>query len=194
MRQIGTLPSETLARTFADYVLTQNIHTQVEPDDGVFAVWVLEEDLVQQAKEELEAFRENPKAEKYAEAKSKADALRDKEIQRNREAKKKVVRANETWTQSPMQRSPVTVTLIVLSVAAVMITTPSDKPFSFGTRIEPGLTWLSLAPIREGDREGYMSIPTRPFAAVSQGEVWRLFTPMFLHFGPLHLLFNMMWL
>lgn len=30
--------------------------------------------------------------------------------------------------------------------------------------------------------------------AVMEGEAWRLLSPAFLHFGPMHLIFNMMWL
>lgn len=90
MRQIGTLPDEAQAQRFADYLLTVNIRTNIESDSEAWAVWVFEEDQIPLAKTELDTFRENPAAEKYLSASSKADALRQSEQKKQRETKRKL--------------------------------------------------------------------------------------------------------
>jgi membrane associated rhomboid family serine protease len=76
---------------------------------------------------------------------------------------------------SPRGRVPVlTVTLIALSVAA-----------SLPSVLSPGNTLVPLLMGRPG---------SPPFSDILGGEAWRLVTPIFVHFGVLHILFNMMWL
>jgi membrane associated rhomboid family serine protease len=77
---------------------------------------------------------------------------------------------------APRNRFPVvTVTLIVTSVAVSLLS-------NFGNTASVVVPLLISEP------------GTALFANVANGEVWRLATPMLVHFGPLHILFNMMWL
>lgn len=68
-----------------------------------------------------------------------------------------------------------TFTLIALSVVASLPTVLGDQRAILGPLL-----------ISDPRSSGY--------ADVLSGEVWRLITPIFLHFGFLHLVFNMMWL
>ncbi len=76
---------------------------------------------------------------------------------------------------SPRSYTPVlTISLIALSVIATM-------PLLLGN--EEALILLLI---------GNPGTPV--FANILSGEVWRLVTPIFVHFGILHIVFNMMWM
>jgi GlpG protein len=69
---------------------------------------------------------------------------------------------------------PVTIALIAISVAVTFFS-------QFGKSED------MLAPFLMADARG-------GWTAIASGEVWRLITPIFIHFSLLHILFNMMWM
>ncbi|MBI2336245.1 MAG: rhomboid family intramembrane serine protease [Deltaproteobacteria bacterium] len=83
-----------------------------------------------------------------------------------------------------MRQSPITIALITLSIAVSLFSQLGSKigpvhQLFFSSFIQPDLPSI------------FMQTQS---LEIFQGQVWRLFTPMFLHFGIIHLIFNMLWL
>jgi membrane associated rhomboid family serine protease len=69
-----------------------------------------------------------------------------------------------------------------LTIALIAICAVLALQSGFGKSTDVLETWLFASPGSVG------------LADILSGQVWRLLTPAFIHFGPMHLLFNMMWL
>ena len=185
MRHIGDLPTQEQAQRFVDYLLVEGFKTQFDQEDNQFAIWAIEEDEIDRIKSELEDFRADPDASKYLGHSGKAQKHRVAEEKANRDFRNRQVDVRTRWRQggSGFAAGPVTKILIGISVLVAL----STQLGSDENAVLFSLLYEKLVPVNNGFlRSG--------FTAIQEGEIWRLFTPMFIHFGPLHILFNMMWL
>jgi GlpG protein len=182
MRLIGHLAEEKSARVFADYLYVQKIesHIEFEKADG-WGVWINDEDKLEQAASLLTAFRLNPADPKYrAEARSaseqRAEAAKD-------EAKYRKKLTDRRHLFRPLRGygfGPLTFGLIAISVVVSLVS-------RLGSDLQP-IMGLFITDLTRFAPSG------PPLPEIMHGQLWRLITPIFIHFGLLHILFNMLWL
>lgn len=179
MRMLTTIADESRAHRFGDYLLTRNIDATVESaTSGGWVVWVVDDDDIPQAQDELRAFEQDPNHARYNNAQRDAERVRARREQEQQRLAKNYVDVRTNWSKVASRRVPVTGVLIGGSILVALLTAAM-----MGEGLPAAAWWLMFSPSQE----------QMGFGAILSGQIWRLLTPIFLHFGILHLFFNMLW-
>ncbi len=187
MRQIGPPLPASQASTLADVLLAEGIKTHLGGTPNGMEVWVIDEDRLNRARELLATFLADPEASRHAEARNKAKQVRTEENKTEREYERLQHRIEKRMTRTA--RDQVTLFLVVVSVAvslfSISLVNRQDSNLDVGAP-EQVVRWLSFA-----NPTAHIG---KPEAQIPWMEPWRMVTPIFLHFGVMHLVFNMLML
>ncbi len=172
MRQIGTIADLRAAQRLQDYLIAQGTACSLDESDAGYGVWVHDDDHVPAAKVVLEHFLANPEDERYLTARAKADALLREQAAERKAARKNTVAMSRRWEQRGAGDLPLTFGMILVCLMVFVDTEymGNERGFFELFLISKDGTWKAI---------------------LEEHQWWRLFSPSLLHFGPFHILFNL---
>lgn len=185
MRLIEEFNDKNKAGMFSDYLTQLEVPNRLteDSDEGKFEVWVISEDDMEKAEKLLKRFNDEIEFLDHVKISREANQKR-REAEREAKDGPKYVDARTTvFNRGPAPMGALTIFLIAVSVIVSIIS-------NFGKNSDT----LSMLFITEYAHVGNTIRWLPGLPEIMSGEVWRLITPIFIHFGILHLVFNMLWL
>jgi GlpG protein len=145
---------------------------------------VHDDDQIEKAEAELSQFNQEPEDPRYKKAKTKAENIRLEEAKADElAAKRQIDVRTQVFGQETGATPYLTYFMIGLCVLAAFFT-------KVGTAPEANAQWTITEYVTDGSMIRWL--PGLP--EIKSGHLWRVITPIFLHFGFMHIIFNLYWL
>lgn len=181
MRRLGTLPDRDSAAVFQNHLYAQGIETRIDRDGSQWTLWILDEDKLPQAREELTQFQNHPQDPRYTASQAAAEAVRQQRVSEVIAARQRQVQMSDRW-RGGQQQIPVTALLIGLSILVAILT-------QLGLDKNASAKFLMADWLFDPATDRIVAPGILELLQLRQFHRW--ISPIFLHFGPMHLFFNM---